>query len=77
MKNNNLSYKTSDLSFAAYLSMKGLKLLKAKKSDDGRFEFELSDPLDESNALLVEYLNSECNEFDNHIRKIKKFLYSK
>ena len=70
-------YITSDLPLAAYFSMKGLVLVKASKGEDGRFRFEFDDPEDVADTLAVEYLNSECSKFDYHVRRIKKFLYSK
>jgi len=77
MKTDDTTYKTSDLPLAAYLSMRGLALLKATKGSDGKFEFQLDDPEDVADILAVEYLNSDCSKFDYHVRRIKKFLYSK
>ena len=37
-------YKTSDLSIAAYLMMKGMKLLNAYRTSNGQFMFEFDDP---------------------------------
>ena len=71
------TYVTSDLSLAAFLSMKGLEILKAKKLSGGRFEFVLADPLDKGDALSLEYVNSDFSKFDNQIRLIKKVLYTK
>jgi hypothetical protein len=39
-----MTYKTSDLSIAAYLMMKGMKLLDAKRANNGQFMFEFDDP---------------------------------
>ena len=36
-------YKTSDLSIAAYLMMKGMKLANAYRSQNGQFMFEFED----------------------------------
>lgn len=71
------TYATSDLSLAAFLSMRGLEILKAKKLSGGRFEFVLSDPSDKAEALSLEYVNSDFSKFDNQIRLIKKILYTK
>lgn len=71
------TYVTSDLSLAAFLSMKGLEILKAKKLSGGRFEFALADPTDQAEALSLEYVNSDFSKFDNQIRLIKKILYTK
>lgn len=68
---------TSDLSLAAYLVMKNLNLLSAKKNDIGKFEFHIDDPDKEAERLSLEYVNSECCKFDNQVRTIKKLLYTK
>jgi 5S rRNA maturation endonuclease (ribonuclease M5) len=70
-------YQTSDLSLGAYLLMKGLKLKKAEKIQSGKFIFLFSDPDDRGNVLAIEFLNSELCEYDNHVRNLKKILYSK
>jgi len=69
-------FKTSDLSLAAYLVMKGLPITKAKRMSNGRFEFILSDLNEIADTLTVEYINSDCCKFDNQVRTIKKLLYS-
>ena len=73
----NNCYTTSDLSLAAYLSMKGLALKKATKVANGRFEFTLEDPNDIGESLSLEYINSDFSKFDNQIRLVKKLLYTK
>tara|TARA_Y100000034_G_scaffold108188_1_gene138364 strand:+ start:933 stop:1154 length:222 start_codon:yes stop_codon:yes gene_type:complete len=69
-------YKTSDLALAAYLSLKGLKLVSASRSESGRFEFELEDENKQGELLAVEYVGSEFSQFDNQVRALKKLLYS-
>lgn len=71
------TYVTSDLSLAAFLSMRGLDIIKAEKSSNGRFEFILSDPNSTGELLSLEYVNSDFSKFDNQIRLIKKILYTK
>lgn len=71
------SYRTSDLSLAAYLVLKGLTLISADKKDNGKFEFVLSDESNVGAKLSLEYLGSDFCKFDNQIRIIKKVLYSK
>ena len=68
-------YKTSDLGFAAFLMIKGIKLVSATKQQ-GRFCFEFDNQLDQINTLSVEYLNSEFPRYDNAVRTLKKLLYS-
>ena len=69
-------YKTSDLALAAYMTLKGLPLISAKKLPTGRFEFELDDSNGEANSLAIEYIGSDFCQFDNKVRALKKLLYS-
>tara|TARA_Y100001973_G_C5191704_1_gene331413 strand:+ start:1667 stop:1894 length:228 start_codon:yes stop_codon:yes gene_type:complete len=73
MKNN--VYKTSDLSIAAFLMMKGLKLLNAFRSSNGQFMFEFADPDGKGAQFAIEFTGSECAVYDNHVRNLKKILY--
>jgi len=68
-------YKTSDLSIAAYLMMKGLKLVDAKRGPTGQFLFEFSDPDGKGVQLAIEFTGSACAVYDNHVRNLKKILY--
>lgn len=70
-------YETSDLALAAFLTLKGLKLISAKRLDSGRFEFILDDAKKEAEGLAIEFFSSEFCEYDNKIRSLKKILYSK
>ena len=68
-------YKTSDLSIAAYLMMKGMKLMNAFRSSNGQFMFEFDDPNSEGQKFAIEFANSESAVYDNHVRNLKKILY--
>ena len=68
-------YKTSDLSIAAYLMMKGMKLANAFRTPNGPFMFEFNDPTDLGHKLSIDFTNSESAVFDNHVRNLKKILY--
>lgn len=68
-------YKTSDLSIAAYLMMKGMKLVNAYRGPNGQFMFEFNDPNQEGSKLAIDFTNSESAVFDNHVRNLKKILY--
>tara|TARA_B100001142_G_C13717470_1_gene416280 strand:- start:149 stop:370 length:222 start_codon:yes stop_codon:yes gene_type:complete len=70
-------YKTSDLALAAFLTMRGLRLVSAGKLANGNFNFEIEDPGGKAHDLSIEYLSSELCEFDNKIRTLKKLLYSR
>ena len=69
-------YKTSDLALAAYITMKGLKLISAERLEGGNFKFQIEDPNDMANALAIEYVGSDFCQFDNKVRALKKLLYS-
>ena len=70
-----MTYKTSDLSIAAYLMMKGMKLLDAKRANSGQFMFEFDDPNNEGVMYAIEFASSDCAVYDNHVRNLKKILY--
>ena len=70
-----MTYKTSVLSIAAYLMMKGMKLLDAKRAQSGQFMFEFDDPQGKGVQLAIEFTGSECAVYANHVRNLKKILY--
>jgi hypothetical protein len=72
MKN---TYTTSDIGIAAYVMMRGLKLISASRGKSGRFEFLFEDPLNQGLVLSVEYANSESAKFDAHMKNLKNILY--
>lgn len=72
------TYKTSDLSIAAYLHLKRhtteVRLRKAERSGSGRFLFRFVDPDLVVQGLLIEYANSEAAAFDQSVRTLKKMV---
>jgi hypothetical protein len=74
---DNNTFITSDLPLAAFLVTKGLILVMAKKTGNGKFEFILEDPDKIAEILSIEYINSDFCKFDNTIRSIKKLLYTR
>ena len=70
-------YETSDLALAAYLNIKGLKLISAERLESGRFRFVLDDSSKKAESLAIEFFSSEFCEYDNKIRSLKKLLYSR
>ena len=66
---------TSDIAHAAYLMLKGLKLLSATRETDGRFKIEFDDSNKAAKSLVMEYVTSEFSAFDNHLKNLKKLLY--
>lgn len=77
MVNNMNKFNTSDLSLAAYLSMMGLKLFKAEKDTNNKFNFIFEDPNFLAPSFAVLFLNSDFSKYDNHLRNLKKMLYIK
>ena len=68
-------YKTSDLSIAAFLMMKEMKLINAYRGGNGQFMFEFDDPDGKGQQFAIEFTNSESAVYDNHVRNLKKILY--
>ncbi len=71
----NNTYVTSDLGIAAYLKLKGVRLLECKRVDSGRFHFVFEDP-DKCQQLALEFLESDFCKYDNITRNLKKLLFS-
>jgi len=69
-------FTTSDLALAAYMVMKGLDLISARRLETGRFEFKMEDPDKRAETLALEFVSSEFAQYDNQIRALKKLLYS-
>ena len=70
-----MTFKTSDIAIAAYLMMKGMKLIDARRLNNGRFHFEFDDPNNEGNKPAIEYVNSESAKFDSHIKNLKNIIF--
>ena len=75
MKEDN-SFTTSDIGIAAYLRLKGVKLLQCRRLDTGKFYFEFEDSEDLCQSMSLEFLESEFCKFDNIVRNLKKVLFS-
>lgn len=69
-------YQTSDLSLAAFFMLKGRVLLKAERDKSGKFIFLFDNTDGECKKLSLAFLNSEFSEYDNHVRNLKKIIYS-
>tara|TARA_B100000282_G_C31578649_1_gene420021 strand:- start:235 stop:447 length:213 start_codon:yes stop_codon:yes gene_type:complete len=70
-----MNYTTSDIAIAAYLMLKGFKLLSATREASGRFKFDFDDSNNEAKGYAVEYISSEFCRFDTHLKNLKKLLY--
>ncbi len=67
---------TSDIGIAAFLQLKGMRLLICKRLESGKFYFEFDDSSSQCQTLSLEFLNSEYCQFDNNVRNLKKLLFS-
>ena len=68
-------YITNDLSFAAYLLMNKVELLKAKKiGKTYKFHFNVANT--SINKFQIAWTNSEATRFDASVRDLKKILFS-
>ena len=75
IENSIKEYVTNDLSFAAYLLMNGVTLLKAKKLGKSyKFHFNVINA--QINRIQVDWANSEASRFDAAVRDLKKILFS-
>jgi hypothetical protein len=70
-----MKYITSDIAIAAFLMMKGMKLISATRERNGRFRFEFDDPKNEASKFAVEFVNSESAKFDAHVKNLKNILF--
>jgi hypothetical protein len=70
------TYVTTDLSLAAFLRLRGLKLLSASKHSTGRFEFVFDDD-GTADSLSIDFANSEFAAYDANLRSLKKTLNSR
>ena len=69
------TFDTSDIGIAAYVMMRGLKLVRASRGSSGRFSFIFNDPDDKGRVYAVDYVNSESARFDAHMKNLKNILY--
>ena len=70
------TFTTSDIGIAAYLRLKGVKLLKCMRLDSGKFYFEFEDSNSSCQSMSLEFLESDFCKFDNIVRNLKKVLFS-
>ena len=68
-------YVTSDIAIAAFLMMKGMKLLNANRERNGRFRFEFDDSRAEAATHAVSFANSESAKFDAHVKNLKNLIF--
>tara|TARA_B100001564_G_C20079518_1_gene419923 strand:+ start:288 stop:500 length:213 start_codon:yes stop_codon:yes gene_type:complete len=69
-------YTTSDIGIAAFLQLRGIKLVQCKRLETGKFHFAFEDPEGKCQMLALEFLDSDFCRFDNNVRNLKKILFS-
>ena len=72
---SNKIYVTSDIAIAAFLMMKGMKLISASRERNGRFRFEFDDTKQQADNYAVEFANSEAAKFDAHVKNLKNLIF--
>lgn len=72
-----MTYTTSELALAAYLKMRGVRLISASKTATGKFEFIFDDKAKVCEGHFVDFLNGEFSVFDAQLKSLKKMIYSK
>ena len=70
------TFTTSDIGIAAYLQLRGHKLVNCKRLDSGKFFFEFQDENSQCRLQSLEFLESEFCKFDNIVRNLKKIIFS-
>lgn len=69
-------YTTSDIGIAAFLQLRGIKLVECKRLESGKFYFAFEDPDSACQSLSIQFLDSDFCRFDNNVRNLKKILFS-
>ena len=70
-------YVTSELPVAAYLRMKGIKMISASTQDGGKFVFVFNDSDSKCQDLVFDFFNGDFCTFDSHLKALKKMIYTK
>lgn len=74
MNNKAMNFQTSDISLAAFLIMKGKKLISVSR-ERGKFEFIFESFTFEEGDLEQVYVRSEFPQYDAAMRQLKRKLY--
>jgi hypothetical protein len=68
-------FTTSDIALAAYLKLKGLRLIECSR-DEKKFNFVFEDEDGLAKDLGIEFINSDMRKYDDEMRSLKKIIYS-
>ena len=72
----NSQFTTADLAFAAFLCMRGYRLVAADREQSGRFRFCFDDPTGTAPGMHSQFLSSEFPIFDNFVKILKRRIYT-
>lgn len=67
-------YRTSDIALAAYLKLKGLRLVTCSR--EAKFNFVFEDPDNMADQLAIDFINSDMRKYDDEMRSLKKIIYN-
>ena len=70
-----MKFETSDIATAAFLLLKDFKLNSAGNLS-GKYMFVFEDPDGLAQSACLEFINSDCSKFDNHLRGLRSLLRS-
>lgn len=71
-----MEFEISDIAVAAFLLMKGLKLNSAENRG-GKYNFVFADPEKLASKFCLEYINSDCQQFDSYMRVLRTMVREK
>jgi len=75
MKDSDNTYKTHDMAIAAFLLMRGKKILNASVDPhSGKYIFIFDDSDSNAKSLSLEFLSSECFLYDSFIRMLRGMI---
>jgi len=70
------TFETADLAFAAFLCMRGFRIVTADRESSGKFRFVFDDPTGTAPSMQPVFLASEFPIFDNFVKILKKRIYT-
>ena len=68
-----MKFETNDIATAAFLLMKGF-ILSDAGVQSGKYFFHFEDPESKAKIACIEFINSDCSKFDNHLRGLRSLL---
>lgn len=70
-------YRTTDLALAGYLRLRGLPVVRVELIPENRRKsrFVFDDRVDLAEHLALEFANGEFQEYDSHVRSLKKLIH--